>query len=532
MNKHKVKLSTLILSGVGTIIGSGWLFGSAHAAALAGPAAILSWIVGAVMVLIIALNLVEIATTAPARMGSMGYYLRYTHGSLASFIAEWTILIGFISSIPSEATASTQYLSDWNYPWAHALFNHQTQTLTTNGLIVSSALCCGYFLINYYSLAFLAKSIKLITIFKLIVPLASIACFIAIGFNSSNFHAVGDHSLTPYGISGIFTAITTAGVVYAFNGFQAPITFAAEAENPSRNIPIAIIGSVLICTGIYVLLQVAYLGAMPHDLLVRSGWEGLNFSSPFASLALALNINLVALLLYADAFVSPSGSGIIYTSLSSRVVCGMSDHMPQAFAKLDPKTGLPRVALLVVLGLSFASLWLLPSWDKLASVISVGYVLCYATVPVCTNSFRKLAPLKPHAQAIRIPGMKLLAPLGFILATFMLYWSRWPLNGEVILVVLLGLPIYFYYASKYKQQLVVAIRKSMWMIAYLVSIALLGYLGSKSFGGIGLIPDKIDHVILAIVALIYFFWGSSVSYKTQEYINEIENTIYPVNKNT
>ncbi|MFN7093725.1 MAG: hypothetical protein ACK4M7_00005 [Burkholderiales bacterium] len=54
MNKHKVKLSTLILSGVGTIIGSGWLFGSAHAAALAGPAAILSWIVGAAMVLIIA----------------------------------------------------------------------------------------------------------------------------------------------------------------------------------------------------------------------------------------------------------------------------------------------------------------------------------------------------------------------------------------------------------------------------------------------------------------------------------------------
>ena len=90
-NNHKIKLSTLIMSGVGTIIGSGWLFGAAHAAAVAGPASILSWVIGAIMVSIIALNLVELSTTAPIRMGSMGYFLRYTHGSLASFIAEWTI---------------------------------------------------------------------------------------------------------------------------------------------------------------------------------------------------------------------------------------------------------------------------------------------------------------------------------------------------------------------------------------------------------------------------------------------------------
>lgn len=72
--KRQVKLNTLLMAGTGTIIGSGWLFGSAHAAAIAGPAAILSWIIGAIMVSIIALNLVEISTAAPARMGSMGYF--------------------------------------------------------------------------------------------------------------------------------------------------------------------------------------------------------------------------------------------------------------------------------------------------------------------------------------------------------------------------------------------------------------------------------------------------------------------------
>ena len=196
--KHKVKLGTLILSGVGTIIGSGWLFGAAHAAALAGPAAMLSWIFGAIMVLVIAFNLIEISTAAPPRMGSMGYYLRYTHGSFASFIAEWTILIGFISSVPSEATASTQYLSDWNYEWTHSLFNIQTNSLTHMGLLVSSALCIVYFLINYYSLAFLAKSIKAVTIFKLIVPIIAIVTFIYIGHDSTNLHALHHTELAEF----------------------------------------------------------------------------------------------------------------------------------------------------------------------------------------------------------------------------------------------------------------------------------------------------------------------------------------------
>ncbi len=527
MSGHKIKLSTLLFSGVGTIIGSGWLFGSAHAAAIAGPAAIFSWIIGAFMVLIIALNLVEISTAAPIRMGSMGYFLRYTHGSFASFIAEWTILIGFISSVPSEASASTQYLSDWNYEWAHSLFNQHTQTLTTPGLIVSSLLCIVYFLINYYSLLFLAKSIKVVTIFKLLVPIIAIVSFLVVGFNPSNLHAIGDHSLAPYGISGILTAVTTAGIVYAFNGFQAPITFAAEAENPKRNIPIALIGSVAISTVIYVLLQIAYITTMPQDILAVHGWNGLNFSSPFASLAIALNINLIAILLFADAFVSPSGAGIIYTSLSCRVLRGMGDHMPEKLGKLDPVTKLPRAALIVVLLLSFVSLWLLPSWDKLAAVISVGYVLCYATVPVSTYSFRKLSPNAPHSNAIRVPFMKILAPAGFILATFMLYWSRWPLNGEVIFVVLLGLPLYFYYARKNQENIKFEITKAIWIIAYLIYIAIFSYLGSKSFGGTGAIPDTygVDHLILGVTCLLFFIWGTSVSYKTSEYIKEIDNKI-------
>lgn len=523
MKKNQIKLFTLISSGVGTIIGSGWLFGSAHAAALAGPASIISWIIGAIIILIISLSLIELSTAAPIRMGSIGYYLRYTHGPFASFIAEWTILIGYISTIPSEATASTQYLSNWNFTWTKMLFNTQTHSLTNSGLIVSSILCIIYFLINYYSLAFLAKSMKTITLFKMIVPIIVIFSFFFVTRSAGTHYDINTHNFLPYGVSGIFTAITTAGIIYAFNGFQSPISFATESENPRRNVPIAIIISILFCAVIYSLLQYSYITSMPTQLLNEHGWAGLHFASPFANLAIALNLNLIAMLLYIDAFISPAGAGIIYNSVTARIMYGMSDHMPKIIGMRSKRSGLPTGALLVILPLSFMCLWILPSWDKLAAVISVGYILGYASATVCAISFRRISPEKLHNKAIRIPGMKFFAPLGFILVTYMLYWSRWPLNGQVIFVVLLGLPIYFYYSKKRNTLKIEDTLKAVWIIAYLVTIALFAYLGSDSFGGINVFPDVIDHIILAIIALLFFTWGTRVSYKTSAYTLEIEN---------
>lgn len=526
-SKHKIPLGTLILSGVGTIIGSGWLFGAAHAAAIAGPASIFSWIIGAFLALLIALNLIEIVSVSPASMGSMGQYLRYTHGDFASFIVEWAILLGFISLVPSEATASTQYLSSWSYPWAATLFNNQTHDLTTNGLIIASFLCVLYFLVNYLSLSILSKSIKYITLFKLLVPILTLVCLIYFGHDSQNFTAIGNHSIAPYGISSILTAVTAGGIVYAFNGFSTPISFALEAKNPRRNIPIAIFLSIGICTVIYVALQYAYLVSIPHEELLKNTWKGLNLSSPFANLAIALNLNFIALFMYADAFVSPSGTGIIDMSLSARVLSNLSDYFPDKITKIDKATGLPKAALCVVLVLSIAIMWLLPSWQKIVEVVSVGFVLSYSLIAVCNSSFRKLGPATgfTSSTAIRIKGMKILAPISFIFATFMLYWSSWPFNGLVMIVVLLGLPIYVIYAMRSKSvDIRTDTRKALWLISYLIFIAIFGYIGSSDFGGINLIPSIYDHIILAIASIVFYIWGVGSSEKTEYFIKEIENT--------
>lgn len=106
----------LMLTGLGSIIGSGWLFGAWKAAKIAGPAAICAWIIGAVVILAIALTYAELGAMFP-ESGGMVRYARYSHGSLVGFISAWANWIAIVSVIPIEAEASIQYMSTWPYPW-------------------------------------------------------------------------------------------------------------------------------------------------------------------------------------------------------------------------------------------------------------------------------------------------------------------------------------------------------------------------------------------------------------------------------
>lgn len=298
----------LMLTGLGSIIGSGWLFGAAHAAQIAGPAAIVAWIVGMVIILSIALSYAELGAMFP-ESGGMVRYARYSHGSLLGFIAGWANWIAIVSVIPIEAEASVQYMSSWPYAWAQHLFSNGE--LTPPGLMLAALLVIVYFLLNYWGVRLFAKANSAITIFKVIVPALTVGALIYSGFHPGNLGGDTPGGFAPFGWASVMTAVATSGIVFSFNGFQSPINLAGEARNPGKSVPFGVVGSILLAAVIYVALQVAFIGALsPADL--AHGWQGLNFSSPFAQLAMALGLNWLMLLLYFDAFVSPSGTGATY----------------------------------------------------------------------------------------------------------------------------------------------------------------------------------------------------------------------------
>jgi len=322
----------LLLTGLGSIIGSGWLFGAWKAAKIAGPAAIVAWVIGAVVILAIALTYAELGAMFP-ESGGMVRYARYSHGALVGFISAWANWIAIVSVIPIEAEASIQYMSTWPYDWAHALFVNES--LTPMGLGLSALLVIVYFMLNYWGVKVFARANSAITIFKFLIPAATIAGLVLTGFHSENFGTTS--SLAPYGWPAVLTAVATSGIVFSFNGFQSPVNLAGEARHPARSVPFAVIGSILLALVIYVLLQIAYIGAVnPAD--VAKGWSHFNFASPFAELALALNLNWLAFLLYVDAFVSPSGTGTTYMATTTRMIYAMqrNNTMPKIFGIVHP----------------------------------------------------------------------------------------------------------------------------------------------------------------------------------------------------
>ena len=121
--RREVGAIALMFTGLGSIIGSGWLFGAWRAAQLAGPGAIYAWIIGAVVILFVALTYAELGAMFPESGGAVRYG-HYSHGSLVGFVAGWAAWIAIVSVIPVEAEASVQYMSSWPWAWAQELYVH------------------------------------------------------------------------------------------------------------------------------------------------------------------------------------------------------------------------------------------------------------------------------------------------------------------------------------------------------------------------------------------------------------------------
>jgi amino acid transporter len=502
----------LMLTGLGSIIGSGWLFGAWRAAQLAGPGAIYAWLIGAAIITMIALTYSELGAMFP-ESGGMVRYGHYSHGSLVGFIAAWANWIAIVSVIPVEAEASVQYMASWKWTWAQDLFvNHE---LTPPGLGIAAVLVVIYFLVNYWSVKLFAKTNSAITLFKLVVPAATAIALIATEFHPENFHIGAHGGAHALDLSAILTAVAISGIVFSFNGFQSPVNLAGEARDPGRSVPFGVLGSIALATIVYLLLQIGFLGAVNTAAIAEHGWAGLQYSSPFAQLAIAVNLNWLALLLYADAFVSPSGTGITYTATTARMIYAMERNgtLPKVLGRIHPTYGVPRPAMWLNLVVAFLFLFYFRGWATLAAVISVATIISYLTGPVAVMTLRRTAP--DLHRPFRLPGLSIIALIAFVFSTELLYWAKWPLTGEIILLMVVALPVYFYYQAKagwhdFGRQL----GGAWWLIVYLPVIAALSWAGSTQFGGHGYLSFGWDLAVVAVVGIVFYFWGVRSGWRT------------------
>ncbi|WAH36404.1 APC family permease [Alicyclobacillus dauci] len=510
--QRQIGVFSLTMTGVGSIIGSGWLFGAQKAATVAGPAAIVAWLIGMVMILFIGLVYAELGARFP-ESGGMVRYSQYSHGSVTGFISGWANWIAIVSVIPIEAEASVQYMSSWPFAWAHALYSKNTGHLAGQGLWIAAALVFVYFLLNYWTVKLFSRVNTFITVLKLVIPAITGIALLFAAFHGGNFTHHG--GFTPFGWSGVLTAVATSGIVFAFNGFTSPVNLAGEAKNPNRAVPIAVVGSILVAAVIYIILQVAYIGSLSPAMLAQ-GFAGLNFDSPFANLAVAFGLNWLAIILFADAFVSPSGTGITYTATTARMIFGISENgwLAKSLSNVHEKWYIPRNAMWLNLVVSYIFLLIFRGWGELSTVISIATLVSYVTGPVSAMAFRRIAT--NMGSMVRIKGLQVLAPIAFVMASLILYAGKWPSTGRVIFVMLVGLPIYLFFQGRNEgfSGFAKHIKSSLWLIIYLGFMILVSWLGSDKFGGMNVLPYGVDLLVVAVGSLVFFFWGVGSAWVT------------------
>jgi amino acid transporter len=516
--KQKLNLLDLTFLGLGAIIGSGWLFGSLNGAIIAGPSAWIAWIIGAVAVLLIGLVYAELGGALP-RAGGIIRYPEYSHGPMVGYLMGFAALIAYSSVAGIEAEAMRGYAQSW---WP--ALGTATDGVTFLGWVMQFVLLAFFFLLNYWSVNIFGKVNSIVTAFKFVVPL--LVLFILLGhMNNANFST---HGFAPHGFTGIESAVSTAGIVFAFLGFRQAVDFAGEAKNPQRNVPLAIILAITVAAVLYVLLQVAFVGAIPgHDLV--NGWTsglGVTFKAPYADLAGALGIMWLATLTKIDAVISPSGTGNIYLASTSRVIYAWSKTGTffKVFAKVDGRTGVPRAALWITFAM--AVFWTLPfpTWNKLVGVISSATVMTYIIGPISASALRRTA--SDLHRPFRLGGMGLIAPIAFVVASLIIYWTGWSIDSWLIGLQLVVWLVYLMLQSKMptdKFSISQQLRASWWLIVYYLAMFLISLLGSSSFGGLNVIATPWDQIVVILIAIVSYYWGVYSAVGTAHYQEEDES---------
>jgi amino acid transporter len=379
----KMGLFSAVLIGVTSMVGSGWLFSAQLTAKNAGNWAFLSWALAAILILMVAMCLAKVVSVYPVR-GATTRSSALSHNSVFAMPFAFANWFGIVVMISTEAQATTQYLTGLeNFHWLMI-----DGAMSTYGIIFALFILTIYLAINFYGVKLLANINNGITIFKMFVPALIVIIFIVYAFTHSAEHQSllsADIPNNNFEISDAFTAIVAGGLIYTFNGFQIVVAYSSEIKNPSRNVPLAIIFSLLLVLVLYMGLQYAFMQAIPHDYLVaKGGWGGLDFDSPLLQVAGLIGLGYISFLLVIDSIISPSATGYSYLGASSRMLYAMSaeGQMPRYFAKINQKVNISRRALLANFVICAVFLVFSKNWAALMLIVTGFNIIGFMAAPI------------------------------------------------------------------------------------------------------------------------------------------------------
>jgi APA family basic amino acid/polyamine antiporter len=451
----------LVALGIGAIIGAGLFVRTAAAIAdRAGPSVVLAFIVAGIGCAFAGLCYAEFASMIPVA-GSAYTYSYATMGELVAWIIGWDLVLEYAVGAATVAIAWSEYANrvlDWfglkiPYQWSHSPLEAMGGV---HGIINIPAIV----ILGLLTLLLIRGTQESATVNAVIVVLkvSIVLLVIAIGWgfinpaNHTPFIPAPTTYVTPQGIThnygGILGILGAAGVVFfAYIGFDAVSTAAQEARNPKRDMPIGILGSLVVCTVLYVLFSYVLSGvATVEDFRTHGreasvafaistympGYEWLSRAVTVAILAGFSSVILVMLLGQSRVFYTMSHDGLV----------------PRVFSEVHPKYRTPYKSNMLFFGFTGLFAAFIPE-DIVGEMTSIGTL--FAFILVCAGVWIMRRRRPDLERGFTVPALPVVAVLGMVVCGAMIYGLGWTNWMRLLVWLAIGLVLYFSYGRRHSK---------------------------------------------------------------------------------
>src|SRR5213594_1092576 len=446
--KRALGALNLTMLGIGAIIGTGiFLLTGTVAAQNAGPAGVLSFVLAGVASIFAALCYSEFASLVPMA-GSAYTYGYATLGEVFAWIIGWDLILEYALGAVTVSIGWSGYVVSFlhdigiDIPAKLSAARGTLITLADGTQVAAIFNLPAVIIIGIVTLLLVigikesANANNVIVIIKVAVVLLFIVGA-AHAVNPANWHPFMPPSTGVRGQCGWSGVMQGAGIVFfAYIGFDAVSTAAQEAKNPQKDMPIGIIGSLLICTVLYIIVSGIATGVVPY--------KELNVPDPIAVAADRAGMGWMSDIIKFGAIMGLSSVILVMLLGQSRVFWTMSKDglLPQFVNKIHPRFQTPYLTSIVTgIGVAFVSALL--TVREAGSLVSIGTLLAFVIVSIGVLFLRVREPDLP--RPFKTPAVWIVAPLGAISALSLMVALPWRTWERLIIWFVVGIVIYFAY---------------------------------------------------------------------------------------